>query len=209
MEVFENTALENMDNLDNMEEVGNKSMLPEFLQMDETKEFAPSMEIQALEIKDVFMDLPELHFDQWKELGVEERIDVLNEFEDKIAEIEHRNPMDVRYEAMESNIMGYFDEKSLVLAEQLVCDDSYDSYKETLDTLFHEGRHAYQNYNLNVERVEQSAEMVESWNVNKNILGYKNGESVIPELGYLEYFSQPVEVDARVFAEKVIDSLNI
>ncbi|MBS6643384.1 MAG: hypothetical protein KH366_07370 [Clostridiaceae bacterium] len=209
MEVFENTALENMDNLDNMEEVDNKSMLPEFLQMDETKEFAPSMEIQALEIKDVFMDLPELHFDQWKELGVEERIDVLNEFEDKIAEIEHRNPMDVRYEAMESNIMGYFDEKSLVLAEQLVCDDSYDSYKETLDTLFHEGRHAYQNYNLNVERVEQSAEMVESWNVNKNILGYKNGESVIPELGYLEYFSQPVEVDARVFAEKVIDSLNI
>ena len=206
MEVFENTALENMDN---MEEVDNKSMLPEFLQMDETKEFAPSMEIQALEIKDVFMDLPELHFDQWKELGVEERIDVLNEFEDKIAEIEHRNPMDVRYEAMESNIMGYFDEKSLVLAEQLVCDDSYDSYKETLDTLFHEGRHAYQNYNLNVERVEQSAEMVESWNVNKNILGYKNGESVIPELGYLEYFSQPVEVDARVFAEKVIDSLNI
>lgn len=209
MEVFENTALENMDNLDNMEEVDNKSMLPEFLQMDETKEFAPSMEIQALEIKDVFMDLPELHFDQWKELGVEERIDILNEFEDKIAEIEHRNPMDVRYEEMESNIMGYFDEKSLVLAEQLVCDDSYDSYKETLDTLFHEGRHAYQNYNLNVERVEQSAEMVESWNVNKNILGYKSGESIIPELGYLEYFSQPVEVDARVFAEKVIDSLNI
>ena len=68
MEVFENTALENMDNLDNMEEVDNKSMLPEFLQMDETKEFAPSMEIQALEIKDVFMDLPELHFDQWKEI---------------------------------------------------------------------------------------------------------------------------------------------
>ena len=48
MEVFENAALENLDYLDNVGEVNNDSGLPEFLRMDETKEFAPSMEIQAM-----------------------------------------------------------------------------------------------------------------------------------------------------------------
>lgn len=209
MEVFENAALENLDYLDNVGEVNNDSGLPEFLRMDETKEFAPSMEIQAMEIRDVFLDVPELQFDQWKELGMEERMEVLNAFEDRIAEIEHRTPMEVRHEPMDHNVMGYFDGESLALSDRFIFDDSYDSYKETLNTLFHEGRHAYQNYNLNIERVEQSAEMVESWNVNNNILGYKDGESIIPELGFLEYYSQPVEVDARVFAEKVVNTLNI
>lgn len=206
MEIFENAA---MEGLDNMEDVGNESGLPEFLRMDETREFAPSMEIQVLEIKDAFLDVPELQFDQWKELGMEERIEVLNDFEAKIAEIAHRTPMEVRHEAMDDNVKGYFDGKSLALADRFLLDDSYDSYKETLATLFHEGRHAYQDYNLNVERVEQSAEMVESWNVNNNILGYKNGENIIPELGFLEYYTQPVEVDARVFSEKNVNTLNI
>ncbi|MBT9778603.1 hypothetical protein GPL15_19070 [Clostridium sp. MCC353] len=211
MEVFENAALESaaLENLDQMDEVNQDSVLPEFMRMDETKEFAPSMEIQAVEIRDVFLDVPELQYDQWIELGMEERIGTLNDFETRIAEIEHRTPMEVRHEEMRDTLMGYYDGESLVLSEKFLMDNSYDSYKETLNTLFHEGRHAYQDYNLNVERVEQSAEMVQAWDVNNNILGYKEPESIIPELGYLEYYSQPVEVDARVFAEKVINALNI
>ena len=40
----------------------------------------------------------------------------------------------------------------MVISDNLIGSNSYEAYKEVLKTLFHEGRHAYQYYNLDVKQ---------------------------------------------------------
>ena len=182
------------------EEFTDRLDLPRFIENDELSEFAPSMEIQAQEISEFFCEIDELQFDKWRELDVDGRVEALSVLEKETAEIAHRPPLEVKY----------FDGNRIVLSEKILSSNSFEDYKETLNTIFHEGRHGYQNYNLRVERIDQSEELVQSWKVNQDILGYKNGEnSLIQELGYYEYYTQPVEVDARFFAETVMGKLEI
>ena len=99
-----------------------------------------------------------------------------------------------------------------MISTSLLMDDSYESYKETLNTLLHEGRHAYQYYNLDVQQVEPNSELVNSWRANLEILGYDNGERPYPDyldLGYWEYYTQPVEVDARVYAATGLEAMGL
>lgn len=178
----------------------------------EVAEMAPTAEIQASMIREEFLNIQEVQYDTWKELTVEERVAAMNALENQVAEIACRNPITVRCEALEHPLMGYYNnrEKVMVISEASVGDDSYDSYVKALETLFHEGRHAYQDYNLDVRRVEQSDELVKAWSVNRDGLGYDNGDRLIfKTYGMQRYYTQPVEVDTRVFAETVIKELGL
>ena len=63
---------------------------------------------------------------------------------------------------------------------------------------------------LGVKCVEPNKELVDSWAVNIDIVGYDNGDRLIfKDMGYWEYYSQPIEVDARVFAETVINEIGL
>lgn len=181
--------------------------IPEFARMQEFREFAPSMEVQAEEIREVFFDFPELQYDKWKELSLRERVDVLGVLEAEVAKIEMRDPISVQHESTAPGLMGYFDRKELrlVISDSLLVSDRKEDYVEVLDTLFHEGRHAYQNYNLNVTRTEASDELVRSWEVNYAELGYASSSTQ----GFWRYYTQPVEVDARLFAETVVKKLDL
>lgn len=184
--------------------------IPEFVLNREFQEFAPNMEVQAEEIRDVFVDIPELQYGEWKELGIDQRTEVLNAFEQEIAKIEMRDAMPVEHEATKPSLMGYYNGTKLVISDNLLGDDSYNAYREVMDTLFHEGRHAYQFYNLDVARTEASTEMVEAWRVNIQELGYEKGRNtLLSNAGFYRYYIQPVEVDARLFAETVVNKLGI
>ena len=186
-----------------------KSEIPQFV-LNEVNEYAPSMEIQAEEIKDIFNEIPELRYENWKELGADQRTEVLNSFEKRIAEIEMRDAMPVEHEATRPTLFGYYNGEKLVISDNLIGNDSYEAYKETLNTLFHEGRHAYQYYNLDVKRTEASWEMVNAWQVNLKELGYESAKSsLFSNRGYYRYYTQPIEVDARTFAETVIGKLGV
>ncbi|MCR5024066.1 MAG: hypothetical protein K6A90_07015 [Lachnospiraceae bacterium] len=173
--------------------------------------YAPSMEMQAEKIKAIFEVTPELQYDNWKNLDINERKKVLNDFEKSIAKVEMRIPMPVGYEKLSGGVMGYTDGRKLVVSERVLKSNDYSDYKETLNTLFHEGRHSYQNYNLYVKRTEQSDEIFNSWVVNRKKLGYSSGDVSFPfnmsesfrQKSYYQYYTQPVEVDARLFAETV------
>lgn len=179
--------------------------IPNFARMRDVQDFAPNMEVQAEEIRDIFYEIPELSFENWQNLDMDRRADVLNQFEEKIAAIEMRTSLPVAHEAMPAGRYGYCDGQKLVLSDSQLASNTYDDYREVLDTLFHEGRHAYQFYNLGVQRTEQSDELLQSWDSNLNKLGYQNAASV----GFYRYYTQPVEVDARLFAETVIKKIGI
>ena len=170
-------------------------------------EMAPSMEVQASMIREEYLNIPELHYENWKELSVEQRVEAMNEIEQKVAQIAMRDPIPVTCEDLESSIMGLNTGDKLIIDEQLMVDDSYEGYWNAMETLFHEGRHSYQQYNLLVKRVEQSDELVNSWIANYK-LSYDNGNRLIfKEYGMLRYYTQPLEVDARLFAETVMREL--
>ena len=140
-------------------------------------EKAPPMEVQALEIRDCFLEIPELRYENWVNLDVDERLEALNKMEGYVAEIAKRPVMPVSAEKMEW--FGYYSrvKGGLFLSEDVLRDNSKEMYRETLDTLFHEGRHAYQNYNVEGNVVESNQTLVDAWCANENDWeGYTQGD---------------------------------
>jgi len=179
----------------------------EYVEIDVSKD-APSMYAQVQAIVVVFRKDPDLQYSQWKELSAEERLDNLQELEGEVAQIARRDEVPVLMDDLGDYTYGQYDPStnSITIHEDLIESDSWDAYIETMDTIFHEGRHAYQFYNLYEEEVEPNAQMVDAWRVNIDVLGYESGDGAY---GYEKYYTQPIEVDARVFAEEVLVTLDL
>ena len=166
---------------------------------------APQDYIQIEQISDLLENCEELKFDNWTKLELSEKIDVLNELESRIAEIEHRPACPVRYDATMGEIevfddqvygrMGGYspDTKDITLNANLLESSDPRVYLEVIDTIVHEGRHAYQDYNINVCEVHPRHSEVESW---AETMG-----------GQRLYEQQSVEIDARNFAHDVTDKI--
>ena len=163
---------------------------------------APQDGIQIEEISEMMSGIEGLEYSEWKELSYEERMEVLQEVEFKIAEIAHRPPCYVSSKSLGEGHYGYYTPgtNSLVVNSDVLSSNSFSDYKETLDTLIHEGRHAYQDYNLNEREVHPRSGDVSNWRLNEERFGYQDAE----HCGMKAYALQPVEADARAFAEDVL-----
>lgn len=163
---------------------------------------APQDGIQIEEISDMMTCIEGLEFSEWKELSYEERMEVLQKVEFKIAEIAHRPACHVSSKSLGEGHYGYYTPgtNSLVVNSDVMSSNSFSDYKETLDTLIHEGRHAYQDYNLNEREVHPRSGDVSNWRLNEERFGYQDAE----HCGFKAYVLQPVEADANAFAEDVI-----
>lgn len=204
--------IEQINEVGSLNEVNSQLDIPAFLRLDETEEFAPSMEVQAAEICEAFRDIPELRFENWQELSIEQRTEALNSFENEIAKIEMRNTMPVEHENLGPGVYGYYDGTKVVVSDAQIGSNNYADYREVLDTLLHEGRHAYQSYNLDVRQTEQSDALVDAWRVNVKRLGYDSASTydiMFATRGFQRYYTQPIEVDARHFAETVMNKLGL
>lgn len=169
---------------------------------------APTDIEQVEQISEVMQGIEGLEYDSWKNLDAEGRLNVLQELENKVAEIEHRPASIVKMKDLgdpavhkgycQQNFWG--NNSTLTLNSQCLSDNSMSEYFESLDTVIHEGRHAYQNYNLDQREVNPDTDSVSEWRQNMDE-GYRS-----PELyGFRAYWTQPVEIDARAFAQDVID----
>ena len=167
-------------------------------------EKAPCDEIKVVEAGRIIDSVEELSPERWKNLSVSRKEEVLQGLENRLAAASHRPACKVRIEKMNPNWGGFHNSDGIALNA-----DRVDNPKNVVRTLLHEGRHEYQTYNINllkkgVAAIEPSGEKVESWRINMEDLGYENGECGFfdfRKIGLKRYFAQPVEVDARVFAE--------
>lgn len=169
-------------------------------------------------IADYLETVEEIRYENWIKLSLKERAEVLNRVEQKIAEIEHRPSLIVNIEKMEPRNLGYqcADEHRIVLNSRIVVSDSLQSHRTVLDTIVHEGRHAYQHYNVDEKCIHESASVVKTWEKNfydpkwgyYSYHGQKvyvpNSQGQIQDIGFLLYEQQPVEVDARNFTSDVL-----
>jgi len=183
---------------------------------------APSDEVKYQMIADEINNMDEFRFENWSDLSEEEKVATLQELENISAEISHRPACKIAVkdlgpvEEYNGNFSGYFgqhENAQITINSELLNFGSPEALKKVVETILHEGRHEYQTHNvallLNGESpTERSLELVKAWHINMNELGYKDGECPywdVLQIGHKEYLAQPVEVDARVFAENVLD----
>lgn len=170
---------------------------------------APQDFVQVEQISDRLNACKELEYGNWRTLSLEDKVQVLNALECDIARIEHRPPVPVYAQQLGPDLFGGYnrEDKTITINSDYIEMSSYDSdlFKEILDTLVHEGRHAYQDYNMNVCEVHPRQSEISSWRENEED-GYCGGDA--SELGARLYRFQPLEIDARQFAQDVISKLN-
>lgn len=184
------------------------------LEIDEANR-APTMEIQARELGEYFRETPELKFENWTEMDIDERLNAVQNLENEAAAIAHRPPMQVRYEQLGEGHLGYQNREGLTINATYLISDRPGDYVETLDTVIHEGRHAYQSENIALAEsgkpvIEQNTEWVKAWQVNMLELGYSDPDRFsFDGLGFERYYTQPIEVDARAFAAQAIHEMGL
>jgi len=167
------------------------------------------------QIAEYLTGVESLKYENWKKLSLEERRELLNGIENRIAQIEHRPPVPIKVEKMDARTFGYQDSYNNLIAlnSKYVMSDSKESYRDVIDTIIHEGRHAYQHYNVDKKCIHDSLSVVNTWRENFYDPKYRyySGSSVvvigsnkIGDVGYRLYYYQPVEIDARNFASDVM-----
>ena len=179
---------------------------------------APQDYVQIEAIGETLANCEELRWENWQNLELTEKVEVLNDIESRIAAIEHRPPCPVRtgndmgqLEVTSYGVFGHLGgyrtgSKDITLNPELLTSDNPMVYREMLDTLVHEGRHAYQDYNVNVCEVHPRHSEVASWS--ETMAGGKWGYwgDCSNELGQRLYEQQAIEIDARNFAHDVLNN---
>ena len=179
---------------------------------------APQDYVQIEAVGETLANCEELRWENWQNLELSEKVEVLNDIESRIAAIEHRPPCPVRtgndmgqLEVTSYGVFGHLGgyrtgSKDITLNPELLISDNPMVYREMLDTLVHEGRHAYQDYNVNVCEVHPRHSEVASWS--ETMAGGKWGYwgDCSNELGQRLYEQQAIEIDARNFAHDVLNN---
>ena len=165
---------------------------------------APADSVQISESVEAMESIDGLCFDEWKDSTFEQKVNSLQELEKSIAEIAHRPPCQINVENLGEGNYGYFDPntKDITVNSMYIDSNGFNDYKETLDTIVHEGRHAYQDYNMTEREVHPRVSEVDNWRLNNDSqLGYLDAQ----HWGFELYQYQPMEADARAFAGDVLN----
>lgn len=175
---------------------------------------APSDVEQVKQISEGMTEIYGVRYEEWEKLTPSERVEVLQQVENVAAEIAHRPACEVRGLCLDEGVFGYYNPKdNSITVNTTYLKGDFEWYKESLNTIIHEGRHAYQQYNIDCRQVHQSEGDCQNWRENlRNDLwglcpenyGYQSAE----EVGPLRYWMQPVEADARAFAADVLNQLD-
>lgn len=153
-------------------------------------------------------------FEEWQNLSPQERLNAMQTLENSVAEIAHRPSCEVRTKSMGTGRMGYYDPKdNTITINTDYLNSDYECYRETLDTVIHEGRHAYQYYNVDQRQVHPSDGDCTNWSENLHedkwgLFPENYGYQSIEEVGFPRYWMQPVETDARAFALDVLNKFD-
>ena len=151
-------------------------------------------------------NMPEIKRENWLNLSFEDRVNVVQRIENQAAKIGCRPALTVESAPMNKNERGGMNwgSQKIVINESLLRSNKPEDFQQTIKTLLHEGRHAYQYSNISLERTEPNDEKYQAW-----VMNLVEGYHVAKLFGHKNYYLQPLEVDARVFSEAVVSKLKI
>lgn len=149
--------------------------------------------------------------EKWSELDDNQKVEVLQTIENHVAFESHRIPCPVfakgLYTGTDGIVLGSYDPSNRVIYVNSTQFDSEAMYgktsKDIITACLHEGRHAYQHQVADGMVIHDNPEEAEIWRNNLsegNYISFKENPRA--------YYNQPVEVDARTFAEQRYIQLN-
>ena len=189
----------------------------QLLRPNEYNEIVTDLEMTE-QIAEYIESVEELRYENWTKLSPAERMAVLNRVEQQLAKIEHRPSLRVDSEMMSPRTLGYqcAGLSKIALNSMYISMDEPEIHRAVIDTIIHEGRHAYQHYNVDVRCIHESMSEVEQWRQNfynpqYGYYSYHGQKIEIPfgdnknyDAAWRLYYYQPVETDARKFAGDVM-----
>jgi hypothetical protein len=160
-------------------------------------EVAEDTDAQIESIVESLDEVEGLHPEYWEQLDASERVSVLQDVEERIAETQGRPAVAIDVESTAPGVYGgYVSGWGIVLSEShLQSEDVH----EVLETVAHESRHAYQDYVVRNPGTLSDTELVEAWRDNWN------NYLTVEEYGQELYISQPLEADAWEYGAKIAD----
>lgn len=154
-----------------------------------------SLETFSIENVEYLQSIEGLQPSNWEGLKPAERLGALRTLESRLAEIQGRPPLPVVAEEMDS--AGFFDGEALHVNIEHINDPSY--RLEVIDTVAHEGRHAYQHYAVTHPGFHPNTQEVVYWAANQQ--AYFHPKEIAGRFGAEYYMYQPVELDAWRYGE--------
>jgi len=163
--------------------------------------FSADTDRQIAEAAEALRALPEIQPWNWDALPPDERLTALQSVEDTLARVQQRPAVEVHSEAIGPGMYGYFDgERIAVNADQL---KGSVPVEEMVDTVMHEGRHAFQQYAIEHPGAVSDEGVVDAWAANMAPGGYLSAE----EFGQRRYERQRIEADAWSYAGRIREAL--
>jgi len=138
-----------------------------------------------------------LNDSEWSKLSIQNRTSVMQSVENEVARREGRTPCNVSLFSEPPKdgriIAGQYNREN----RNIEINDYHLRGKSSdcLDTILHEGRHAYQNQAVSSEINHYNKAEVDAWRNNM-----KPGHYIQPEENRRAYYRQPIEADAREYA---------
>ena len=138
------------------------------------------------------------HKDNWERMDGIEREDALNTLSIRAGKAFRFDVRGVKFYDGKPNSRGYYSGDGFLYLNSDVLSEP-DNRMDAIDTIFHEGRHAFQHAAANnptAYSIDRDTAIRWKNNFFPNYIRYERNPA--------GYFSQPIEVDAREFAETVI-----
>ncbi len=131
----------------------------------------------------------------WETLDAPQRLAALQGVEDIMAAIQRRPKIPIIAQEMGSGEFGAFDGERVVVNVRHLLGDM--PVEEIVDTIAHEGRHAYQQYAVENAGIVADESVTRAWA--ENLAHYLDAETY----GQARYEGQPIERDAWSYAERI------
>ena len=159
-------------------------------------------ELQISMAADNLADIPELGEEVWRSLDAAQRLGVLQNVENTMAGIQNREPVAIQAEPLEPGVFGGFNPNTggIAINEAHLAGEDVPPV-EHLNTIIHEGRHAFQDQAIKDPALVTDPQVMAEWAENNEM--YLDPALVGQEI----YQSQPLEKDAFDYADRVVNMI--
>lgn len=137
--------------------------------------------------------------ERWRLGTIQSRAESLVKLETQLSQIQGRPPVEIVFDKMGRNEAGFFDGEKLHVNFEHILDPSY--RLEVIDTVGHEGCHAYQEWAINHPGFHPNDAEVKYWAANR--LAYFQPKYIGEKFGPEYYRNQPMELHAWPYGRQV------
>lgn len=173
------------------DEVSEESLWDEMMYCDEL-----DFDFSEVVTEDTKKALELFNGDNWENLDVDERYELITELVDSIGQgLGLENIPGIELVDREDNCPGYYSEHGNYIGINV---NYWDDYKDIVDTVAHETRHAYQRFRA--DKLENHQDEVYEFNFDHYISTDYDTEGNC--IHFKEYYEQYIETEARAYAKE-------